>query len=102
MRGGSEPSVTAPIPCAYEDNHLSTLNSVTETMTVEPVVLEGRLVRLEPLRMDHLAALTEVAISPAVWRWMPVRMESEADLRVWIEQSLEQAAVGKALPWVTW
>jgi len=71
-------------------------------MTVEPVVLEGRLVRLEPLRMDHLAALTEVAISPAVWRWMPVRMESEADLRVWIEQSLEQAAVGKALPWVTW
>ena len=71
-------------------------------MIVEPVVLEGRLVRLEPLRMDHLPALAEVAVSPAVWRWMPMRMDSDADLRIWIEQALEQAATGKALPWVTW
>jgi hypothetical protein len=35
-------------------------------MIVEPVVLEGRLVRLEPLRMDHLPALVEVALVPDI------------------------------------
>jgi len=70
-------------------------------MIVEPVVLEGRRVRLEPMRMEHLPALAEVAFEPEVWRWMPMRMESEADLRKWIEQALEQQAMGKAVPWVT-
>ncbi len=58
--------------------------------------------RLEPLRMDHLPALAEVAFDPAIWRWMPMLVSSEVELRVWMEQALEQAAVGKALPWVTW
>jgi len=71
-------------------------------MIVEPVVLEGRLVRLEPLRMDHLPALAEVAFAPEIWKWMPMYVTSEADLRLWIEQALDQAAVGRALPWVMW
>jgi len=71
-------------------------------MIVDPVVLEGTRVRLEPLRMDHLPAIAEVAFSSGVWRWMPIHLDSQADLRVWIEQALEQAATGKALPWVTW
>ena len=70
-------------------------------MIVEPVVLEGRTMRLEPLRLDHLPALAEVAFAPAIWRWMPMLVNSEADLRLWMEQALEQAAIGKALPWVT-
>jgi RimJ/RimL family protein N-acetyltransferase len=71
-------------------------------MIVEPVVLEGRLVRLEPLSIDHLPALAEVAFSPAIWEWMPMYVTSEADLRLWIEQALDQAAVARALPWITW
>jgi N-acetyltransferase len=70
-------------------------------MIVEPVVLEGDLVRLEPLRMEHLPALAEVAFVPETWRWMPMRMESEADLRIWIEQAIEEHSMGNALPWVT-
>jgi N-acetyltransferase len=73
-----------------------------EMMLVEPVLLEGRLVRLEPLRMDHLPALAEIAFEPVIWRWMPMRMDTEADLRMWIDQALDQAAMGKALPWVTY
>lgn len=71
-------------------------------MIVEPVILEGSLTRLEPLRMDHLPALAEVAFAPEIWRWMPMRVASEAALRLWMEQALDQAAAGKALPWVTW
>jgi N-acetyltransferase len=70
-------------------------------MVVEPVVLEGQLVRLEPLCMDHLSALAEVALVPDIWRWTRTRVTSEADLRAWMEEALEQAALGKALPWIT-
>ncbi len=73
-----------------------------ESMVVEPVILEGSFVRLEPLRMDHLPALAEVAFAPEIWRWMPMLATSEADLRLWMEQALDQASLGKALPWVTW
>lgn len=70
-------------------------------MTVSPTVLEGRLVRLEPLRMDHLGALAEVALVPQIWRWMPMHVETEADLALWIGHALADAAKGIALPFVT-
>ena len=70
-------------------------------MVVESVVLEGRLVRLEPLRVDHFPALAEVALDSEIWRWTRTRVTSEADLRAWMDEALEQAVLGKALPWVT-
>jgi RimJ/RimL family protein N-acetyltransferase len=70
-------------------------------MMVRPVVLEGRLARLEPLRIDHLAALAEVAFAPQIWRWMPMHVENEADLRLWIEQALRDAENRSALPFIT-
>ena len=70
-------------------------------MVVEPIVLEGRLVRLEPLRVDHFPALAELAFDPEIWRWTRTRVTSETDLRGWMDEALEQAALGKALPWVT-
>ena len=36
---------------------------------IQPVVLEGRIVRLEPLRHDHLDGLAEVAFDPGLWQW---------------------------------
>src|SRR6266566_5440996 len=35
----------------------------------EPVVLDGRFVRLEPLTMGHVPALAEVGLDPELWRW---------------------------------
>lgn len=70
-------------------------------MVVEPIVLEGRLVRLEPMRVDHFAALAAMAFDPEIWRWTRTRVTSEADLRAWMNEAMEQAALGKALPWVT-
>lgn len=70
-------------------------------MNVTPVILEGRRVRLEPMRMEHLDELAEVGLEPSVWRWMPVHVTTKEHLRVWIEQALDQAAQGRALPFVT-
>ena len=38
-------------------------------LPLEPVVLEGSLIRLEPLMLDHLAALAPVALDPELWRF---------------------------------
>ena len=39
------------------------------SLPLEPVTLEGRIVRLEPLSRSHLEGLAEVACDPALWRW---------------------------------
>ena len=67
----------------------------------KPVVLEGAIVRLEPLRRDHLDGLAEVALDPAIWRWMPVRPRDRVDLESWLERALATAAGGAELPFAT-
>ncbi|GLX02494.1 N-acetyltransferase [Microtetraspora sp. NBRC 16547] len=49
----------------------------------EPVVLDGDVVRLVPLALDHAPDLTAALDSDEeVWRWRPSRMPaSEADMR---------------------
>ncbi len=64
-----------------------------------PVVLEGRIVRLEPLREDHAPALFEGAGGPEVWRFMPCPPpESIADTLAWIRPALAAQAAGRELP----
>jgi N-acetyltransferase len=73
----------------------------TPPQRVEPVVLEGRIVRLEPLSLDHVPALAEVGLDPAVWRWTISRPTSEADLRAWAETALRARDAGTELPFAT-
>ncbi|MBB6144224.1 RimJ/RimL family protein N-acetyltransferase [Silvibacterium bohemicum] len=70
-------------------------------MAVTPITLEGQHVVLEPMRMEHLDELAAVGLEPSIWKWMPMRVESRADLQRWMEQALKQAAQGWALPFVT-
>ncbi len=73
---------------------------VTQTW-VEPVVLEGSRVRLEPLRPDHLADLTRVALDPALWQWTIMGPQDEPGLRRWIETALANAEAGTERPFAT-
>jgi RimJ/RimL family protein N-acetyltransferase len=68
---------------------------------VEPVVLEGRKVRLEPLTLDHVPRLAEVALEPAIWQWTLARPTDEAGLRAWAEAAIAGRAAGTELPFVT-
>jgi RimJ/RimL family protein N-acetyltransferase len=70
-------------------------------MKVEPVVLEGEFVRLEPLRMEHHAALTEVALDPELWRWTGASVVAAADLKRYMEHALAERDAGRALPFAT-
>jgi RimJ/RimL family protein N-acetyltransferase len=50
-------------------------------MKLGPVVLEGRLVRLEPLESRHFDAVLAAAAShPAVWTHIPYRMQGREDV----------------------
>jgi RimJ/RimL family protein N-acetyltransferase len=68
---------------------------------VEPVVLEGDRVRLEPLRADHLADLLVVGLDPPVWRWTIMGPQDEAGLQRWVDTALANAAEGIERPFAT-
>ncbi len=74
---------------------------MSPAQTVEPVTLQGRIVRLEPLSLDHVAGLAGVGLDPAIWRWTIARPATEDDLRAWAEAALANRAAGTEMPFVT-
>ena len=63
--------------------------------------LEGPHVRLEPLTRDHLDALAEVALDPALWTWTASTVRTREDLAAYIDTALSMQAEGAALPFAT-
>ena len=70
-------------------------------MTLEPVVLRGAHVRLEPLSHDHFDDLVEVALDEEIWRWTTERARTPDELRAWIERALAMRDTGTAMPFAT-
>ncbi len=68
---------------------------------VEPAILEGTRVRLEPLRHDHLADLRLVAFDAPLWQWTIMGRQDEAGLDRWLEAALANAEAGTERPFAT-
>jgi RimJ/RimL family protein N-acetyltransferase len=68
---------------------------------VRPVTLEGRIVRLEPLRPHHLEDLAEVAFDEAIWRYTLARPTDRAALGAWLDAAVAAEATGAELPFAT-
>jgi RimJ/RimL family protein N-acetyltransferase len=68
---------------------------------VEPVVLEGSRIRLEPLREDHFADLALVAFDAPLWQWTIMGAQDEAGLRRWVETALANEEAGTERPFAT-
>ncbi|MFN8580701.1 MAG: GNAT family protein [Gemmatimonadaceae bacterium] len=64
----------------------------------ETVELTGKVVRLEPLRIEHLDGLCRVGLDPAIWRWMPVHVRDREGMRAFIDDALKAAETGEAVP----
>jgi RimJ/RimL family protein N-acetyltransferase len=71
-----------------------------QEMKIEPVVLEGAHVRLEPLSRGHHAGLCEIGLDEALWRWIPVPVVTAADMATYVEKALAEQASGVSLPFV--
>jgi N-acetyltransferase len=74
---------------------------MTSEPWIRPVVLEGRIVRLEPLRAEHLDGLAEVAFDPALWQYTLARPVDRDSLEAWLQTALDNAHAGTELPFAT-
>jgi RimJ/RimL family protein N-acetyltransferase len=70
-------------------------------MNPQPVVMEGWHVRLEPLSLDHHAALCDVGLDEDLWRWIPIQMRSSDDMLQYIRTALQWKTDGTAIPFAT-
>lgn len=70
-------------------------------MKVEPVILEGEVVRLEPMTLEHLDGLWEAGKDEALWELIPTNVASIDDMRKYVESALADRGRGVALPFVT-
>ena len=67
-------------------------------MTVTPITLEGRHVRLELLAKEHLAGLAAVGLDEELWRWIPTPVRTTEEMAAYIETAREELERGVSLP----
>ncbi|MCE3287728.1 MAG: family N-acetyltransferase [Gaiellaceae bacterium] len=64
--------------------------------------LEGRIVRLEPLRTEHEEGLWFASRAPRIWRWLSVvQPQTREEWKRFVANSLDAAATGAEMPLVT-
>jgi N-acetyltransferase len=68
---------------------------------VQPVTLEGVIVRLEPLSLTHLDGLAEVAFDESIWKWTLARPTDVDGLRAWMQTAISNLDAGTEMPFVT-
>jgi RimJ/RimL family protein N-acetyltransferase len=68
---------------------------------VEPVTLAGSIVRLEPLSLEHVEGLAEVAFDESIWRWTLVQPTEINGLRAWVDAAVAQRESGAEMPFAT-
>ena len=73
------------------------------TPAISPFSLEGRYVRLEPLRPEHATLLWEVAKDHLadLFQWIPYQLNSLEDFQTFNRQVLEEQARGLTVPFST-
>jgi RimJ/RimL family protein N-acetyltransferase len=70
-------------------------------LQIQPVTLQGRHVRLEPLTLDHHNGLCEIGLEADLWRWIPFQVKSRDEMQEYIRQALQWQSDGTALPFAT-
>jgi RimJ/RimL family protein N-acetyltransferase len=65
-------------------------------------VLEGRIVRLEPLRPDHEDGLWAASRDPRTWRWLSIAQpRTRAEWHAFVGEALAESEAGTEIPLVT-
>jgi N-acetyltransferase len=70
-------------------------------LVVRPVVLEGSVVRLEPLEASHLEELCQVALDPRIWAWYVDEPKTRADVERIVQAALTARDAGREMPFIT-
>lgn len=70
-------------------------------MQVNPVILNGQVVRMEPLDEQHLDGLCEVGLDPALWEFAAGPVLTREKMKDYLQVALEEACEGRSLPFAT-
>ena len=73
---------------------------MTEGPALEPVVLAGRYVVLEPLEARHSSELLAPANEEELWRHMGMKAHTAEGLAAWIDLRLQDGRTGNCLPFL--
>jgi RimJ/RimL family protein N-acetyltransferase len=71
-----------------------------QTTANEVPILDGERVRLEPLSLNHLSGLEEIAFEKKIWRYMLTQVGNRSELEGWMESALAAKGSGQIV-WVT-
>ncbi len=74
---------------------------MAEQRWVEPVVLEGEVVRLEPMALHHLDGLARAGADIDVWTWMPQAGDTSDAMGRIVKDAIAGTASGRELAFVT-
>ena len=69
-----------------------------KNMPVMPVTLSGRVVRLEPLGLEHVPGLVRVGLDPELWRWIPTQVSNAEEMLAYVQAALGEQKNGVSLP----
>ena len=64
------------------------------------MVLTGNHIRLEPLTLDHHAALCDVGLDKELWKFTTITIERPEDMMGYIQTAIRWQQEGTALPFV--
>lgn len=67
---------------------------------IEPVTLQGRHVRIEPMAEEHLAGLLAAAADGELWKLWYTSVPDPQSMPTWIADALEQRRQSGAMPFV--
>ena len=76
---------------------------MSTTAAISPFSLEGRHVRLEPLRPEHASVLWEIAKDHLadLFQWIPYRLQTLEDFEKFNRQVLDEQVRGLTVPFAT-
>ena len=76
---------------------------MSTTPAISPFSLEGRHVRLEPLRPEHASVLWEIAKDHLadLFQWIPYRLQTLEDFEKFNRQVLDEQVRGLTVPFAT-
>lgn len=64
-------------------------------------MLQGTIVRLEPLTLEHVPALCDIGLDPELWRYTVSVISSHDDMVEYVNAALAVREAGTGLPFVT-
>ena len=79
------------------------MNSTAAPHIGGPLTLEGSIVRLEPIRLDHAELFWNVAKDSVdeIFQWIPYRMKSQEDFQQAVEKALAEQEHGESVAFAT-